>query len=106
MMDAIEDRHLFVIAECPASPGFGCVVALKAVSTGRLVYCAPCCGIAWRKPPLSGRLDEISSPEQLELGPLAIPTLEDLRTAGVDQLIIRQEPLDRWVRDLPESTRT
>jgi hypothetical protein len=65
------------------------------------VYFAPCCGIAWREPPLHGRLDEINSLQQVDPGPVTLPTREELSDAGVDRLVVRTEPLDDWVEDIP-----
>jgi hypothetical protein len=95
------ENTLYVIAECPASPGFGCVVVLKSHSTGKLLFFAPCCGIAWDEPPFGGRLDEIRSLEEVEPGSVTLPTSFDLRAAGLDLFIIRTEPLHRWDADIP-----
>jgi hypothetical protein len=99
-MNSSEDV-LFVIAECPASPGFGCVLVVKALSTGKLIYFAPCCGIAWKEPPFEGRLDEIHSLEDVEPSGVTLPTWVDLRAADIEMLVIRTEPLQRWGDDIP-----
>jgi len=90
---------LLVVADCPASPGVGCVVALKSVPSGKLVYFAPCCGLAWLRPPLTGRLDEINSLADLGVITVTLPTEAELRSSAID--IVRTEPLEAWQADIP-----
>jgi hypothetical protein len=90
---------LHVVAECPVCPGAGCVVALKSAESGKLVYFAPCCGIAWWQPPLSGRIDEIKSLADLGVRVVTLPSAADIRTSGSE--ILRAEPFDRWAADIP-----
>jgi hypothetical protein len=90
----LPEARLFVVAECPVCPGAGCVVALKSIETGRLVYFAPCCGIAWQHAPLDGRLDKIESLADLGVATVSIPTSDEVTSAGLR--VLRDESLDIW----------
>lgn len=93
--------RLYFVAECPASPGFGGVIALLSTTGSRLVFFAPCCGIAWRQAPVDGRLDEIASLADLEPSGVRLPSLPEIRAEAPAIAILRDEPLDRWTADIP-----
>jgi hypothetical protein len=92
---------LYVVAECPASPGFGGVFVLRSATTGRLVFFAPCCGIAWREAPLDGRLDVIDSLSDLAPGGVLLPSLPEIHIAAPSLTIVREELADNWIGDIP-----
>jgi hypothetical protein len=99
MRSASSEPPLYVVCECPVGCGMMGVLALKIVSSGKLVFFAPCCGLAWREPPLHGRVDETNAMETVEPGPLVLPSLDDLRKANL--VVIRTEPLADWHLDMP-----
>ncbi len=95
------DDRLYFVAECPASPGFGGVVVLRSMSNARFVFFAPCCGIAWREPPLRGRLDQIHSLAELEPSGVRLPSPLEIRNEAPTLAILRDEPADPWTAYVP-----
>lgn len=96
-----QPKRLYVVAECPASPGFGGVVALLSTATGRLVFFAPCCGIAWRDAPVDGRLDVVTALPDLEPDGVRLPSRAEVGAAAPTLEILRDEPADTWLADIP-----
>lgn len=91
-----DDQSLHFVADCPASPGFGGVIVLRT-REGAFIYFAPCCGLAWSSIP--GQLDLTQTPGELGAEQLSLPSRLDVEEAGIR--IIRTEPLENWVDDLP-----
>ncbi len=102
-MIAPSDLRMCVVAECPVCPGAGCVVALNVVGDAKLVYFAPCCGIAWWEAPLHGRIDQITSLADLGVATVALPTKGEVEAEGLR--VLRQEPLDAWADTIPLAKR-
>jgi hypothetical protein len=92
---------LYVVAECPARCGFGDVVVFRSATSSQLYFFSSCCGCAWKEPPLSGDLDEVSSLVELAPEGVRMPTLEELETAGYASLIVREERAEDWIADIP-----
>jgi len=93
--------RLYIVAECPASPGFGGVVALLSLTSDRLVFFAPCCGLAWHSAPIDGRLDSINTLESLEPRGVRLPSVANLATNAPSLTVLREEPLHSWIADIP-----
>lgn len=93
--------RLYFVAECPASPGFGGVVVLHSITMPRLVFFAPCCGIAWREVPSDRRLDAITPLTALEPNGVRLPSLREIQHAAPTLAIIRDEPASTWLADIP-----
>ncbi len=90
---------IYTVCNCPCDGGP--VVALKASDTGKPVYFAPCCGIAWPEAPLHGRLDVLLSFEDIAPAGVLVATLADLRAGGMQGHVTGTEPLERWRDDIP-----
>jgi len=101
LVSGTSEPVLYVVAECPVDSGG--VVALKAALTGKIIFAAPCCGIAWREPPLSGLLDEVTAIVDVEPGPMIPATLAELTKAGLEKKILRTEPVEDFpgLEDVP-----
>jgi hypothetical protein len=95
---------LLIVGECPVLCGMVGVVVLRSIATGRLVFFAPCCGLAWHLPPRD-RVDEIHSLDDIEPGSLALPTREELAALAPALVVIREEPVDDWIEFLPRLVR-
>jgi predicted RNA-binding Zn-ribbon protein involved in translation (DUF1610 family) len=76
------EQKIYSVGECPVCGDSGTVIALKGVHSGTMVYLCPLCGVAWRKPPLDGRIDEIASLRDLERGGVVLPTEEEALRTG------------------------
>lgn len=94
-------ESLLIVGECPVAPGFGGVVALRSVATGAIVFFAPCCGVAWPALPPQDRIDEINRLDDIAQGPVALVSRADLAGLAPGLAILREEPLDDWILDIP-----
>ena len=98
-------ESLLVVGECPVAPGFGGVVVLTNVATGKVFFFAPCCGVAWRTVPPSHRIDEINSIDDIAPGAVALVSRADLAVLAPGLVVVREEPLADWILDIPRLVR-
>jgi hypothetical protein len=97
---------VFVVSDCPASPGFGYVIILKSLPVGSLFFFAPCCGLGWKERPSSCRLDETNSLDEVAPGGVALPTRIEIKAGGYNKFVTREIPYEEWADDIPLSKQT
>lgn len=94
-MDSSEfvKHALYSVSDCPVCADSGAVLLLKAYGSGQTVFVCPLCGVAWREPPLDGRIDEIATLESLAPDGVTVPTSAEALSTG---LTLTEVPFDRW----------
>ncbi|CAN5919348.1 hypothetical protein BH11MYX4_BH11MYX4_28190 [soil metagenome] len=100
-----EAESLLIVGECPVAPGFGGIVVLTSVATGKVFFFAPCCGVAWNTLPRSDRIDEINTLDDIAPGAIALVTRANLATYAPGLAVVREEPLADWILDIPRLVR-
>ena len=89
---------LLCIARCPVGCGMSDVVALKSAS-GRLVFFAPCCGLAW---PEDAEID-LDTMQGLDAAeaPFVAANEEEVLAAPRNRRVLGSARIEDWRLDIP-----
>jgi hypothetical protein len=87
-----------------AGPCSVCVDASEAIiarsaSSRQLFYMCGSCGIAWDAPPTAGVVDTMDPVEKYAPSGIELPTLDELRAAGLERLVRKTLTNADWMVD-------
>jgi hypothetical protein len=91
---------VYSAGDCPICPGFGSVLFVRGAVSGRVFFLCPHCGVAWTSPPSPSALDEIGDPSEIAPDGLALPTREEIGSAGMEEWISSEGPYRDWAESL------
>lgn len=91
---------IYSAGECPTCPGFGAVLFVKDLLSGRIFFLCPSCGVAWSEVPDSTALDSVDRPEKFAPTGIGLPTREEIDSAKIAGLIKEELDYDDWAEGL------
>src|SRR6476620_10121022 len=93
---------VYSAGDCPACPGFGKLLVLFSVRSGRNVFYCPTCGTAWDSLSPPSRLDQVRTIHEVAPDGVRLPS-----RAEVDRLSfpVEADEYEHWSTDLDDVLR-
>ena len=91
---------LFSAGDCPVCSSSGIVAVLIDLVTGTPVFYCPMCGVAWRRVPDPGRLDEVAELGDLAAGGVRLPNDRELASLAASGVVLSRISFDAWADEL------
>jgi hypothetical protein len=90
---------LFSAGECPICAASGAILFVKSVSSGRIFFLCPVCGVAWHDCPGPFTVNSVQAPTDIAPYGIELPNKNDLEQAQLHHLIKEEVSYERF-RDL------